>query len=375
MKDNTFEKAKKIILYIFMFLIVAIFVVLLITTKDSQLIKEIKEFVKTDTKVLYISNKKEYKKYPLELLNKYEIEYLYIDSSTLDNFEQTKLENLINSKYLSNIVVIYKSGKVVDAIIDYEDKESLNKFLQKNNIIPQILGDVKGIQEDTLKLIDTDYTMIYLPYQYDEDINNQDDILFDIAKNNGIEYKKIDAYLLSNTQKEKLNKILKISEVENQIVILVKNKEIIGSIRDKKNYYEYLNILFDYKYIQNNKTDLKEISYNEFKEIILDTNKNIIVIGKEDCKYCDEVISTLEKILYNKEIYINYINIEDFESEVSKNIEKTLKELEYNDGFTTPITLITESNKLLDYVIGSSSEEYFIEIFKENGIIKEEVKT
>ena len=51
-------------------------------------------------------------------------------------------------------------------------------------------------------------------------------------------------------------------------------------------------------------------------------------------------------------------------------ISKKLSELGYSDGFTTPITLIVENNKLINYVIGASNKQYFVDIFSENGIIK-----
>ena len=99
-------------------------------------------------------------------------------------------------------------------------------------------------------------------------------------------------------------------------------------------------------------------------------SKNIILIGKEECKYCDEVISTLNTIIINYNISIKYINIGNLDSELSSNVENKLVDLGYSDGFTTPITIMIESNKLIDYVIGASSEDYFIDIFTENGIIK-----
>ena len=37
------------------------------------------------------------------------------------------------------------------------------------------------------------------------------------------------------------------------------------------------------------------------------------------------------------------------------------------------IVIITESNNILDYAIGNSKEEYFLDIFIENGVIKGDV--
>ena len=43
------------------------------------------------------------------------------------------------------------------------------------------------------------------------------------------------------------------------------------------------------------------------------------------------------------------------------------------EGFSLPLAVIVESNNILDYAVGNSKEEYFIDIFKENGVIKGDV--
>ena len=126
MRESAFDLAKKIILGIMFSLLIIIFVTLLILTMDDKFIKDIKKFVKADTKVLYIVNSKKYNNYTEDILKKYEVKYKYINSDKLSNFERTKLENIVNSKDLSNIIVIFESGKIKDAIIDYKSKEKLN---------------------------------------------------------------------------------------------------------------------------------------------------------------------------------------------------------------------------------------------------------
>ena len=63
----------KNILKIFVFVgIVFVFVILLSKTADSQLIKRVKDFTKDGTKVLYITNQDSYKKFPIDILRKYD---------------------------------------------------------------------------------------------------------------------------------------------------------------------------------------------------------------------------------------------------------------------------------------------------------------
>lgn len=370
MKKDNFKVIKNICLIIIFVLLIIIFLLLLFATRDNKLIKDIKEYISTDTKVLYISDDENYSDYPKKLFEKYDVSYLYVNSTNLSNFEKNKIEDIINSRYLSNIIVIFNNGKVEDAIIEYDSEESLNKFLKSKDLIPEIIGDNSKIIDNINELLTTKYSLIYLPYKNIEEMDNQDEILKKISEDYEINYKRVDAYLLSKSQKIKLNSILQISTVEDQIVILVKDKKIIGSIRGINNKRSYLNTLKEFKFINEIGCFITYINFDEFNKLLNNDQKNIIVIGKDNCKYCNEVNESLNNIAINYDIKINAINVGKIDSDIAIKVGKTLTELGYEDGFTTPITLVVENNKLLNYIIGASNEEYFIDIFTENGIIK-----
>ena len=368
MPKNTFSIIKKILITILFTILCSI--IILLFSKDNDLIRDVKGFIEKDTKVLYITSKDKYSEYPIKLFDKYDIKYLYVDSTKLSSIEKTKIEKIVNSKYTSNILVIFNNGEIVDAIIDYESENDLDKFLQKHSIIPQVIGDIDGIIESVSELLETELTMLYIPYKYVDGIETQSEVLKEISTRYKIEYKLVNAYLLSSVQQEKLNSILHISSVEDQIIILVKDKKIVGSIRgiNKANYY--LDELQRYNFIEKVDNYINKVDYDKFNELINSNNKNIILIGKDECRYCDNVVDTLNSITVNYNIPISYINVGKLDSELSNNVEKKLIELGYSDGFTTPIIIMTESNRLIDYVIGPSNEEYFVDIFTENGIIK-----
>lgn len=369
MNKNTFDIKNKIYLII-LFILLTIFAVLLVKISNDENTENIKEFIKNDIKVLYVSDEHNYSNYPIKLFKKYEIQYMYLDIAKLSKFEQVSIEKIVKTKNLKNTIAIFNSGKLVDILIDYENENSLNKFLQSHNIIPEVIGKNEGIIDSVKELIKTDFTMIYIPYKYIDGMEDQDKILKDISLEYGFNYQRIDAYLLSYIQQQKLNSILQISSVEDQIIILIKDKKIIGSIRGFKDKTEVLEKLYEYNYIYEIENNINNIDYDDFENLLESKQKNVIIIGKNDCKYCEDVIKILNSIILNYNIEINYINIEKFNNDISLKIEKKLKDMGYTDGFTTPITLITENNKLLDYIIGTSTEQYFVDIFKENGIIK-----
>ena len=122
--------------------------------------------------------------------------------------------------------------------------------------------------------------------------------------------------------------------------------------------------------IENTLNEINEIDYEKFLNITDSKDKNIIVIGKNDCKYCDDALNTLNTIASDYELKINYFNVETQESENFKKVKEKLEKMDYKDSFTTPLILITESEKILDYMIGVSSYEYYEEKLMELGIIK-----
>ena len=71
MNKGNFKHIKNISIGIFFVLLIIIFFYLLLSTRDNDLVKNIKEFKKNDIKVLYISDKKHYSNYPIELFEKY----------------------------------------------------------------------------------------------------------------------------------------------------------------------------------------------------------------------------------------------------------------------------------------------------------------
>lgn len=370
MDSNTLVKVKKVsivIIFIIMLIIIGTF---LYKVNDNKLINHIKTFVNTNTKVLYISNKKSYSEYPINLFKKYDVEYMYINSDNLSSFEKNKLEKIINSSYLSSIIVVFENGKLEDALIEFSNIDSLIKFLSDNAIIPEVIGDNTNIISNVKDMLDTNFSIIYLPYKNSTTMESQNNIIESVSNDYLINYKKIDAFLLSKNQQNKLNALLQISNVEDQIIILVKNKKIIGSIRSICTKRELMNELSNYNFINSNTDYISYINYDEFDKIVSSNDKNVIIIGKDECKYCTDIVYLFNKMIENNDIEANYINVKNFETEDFNSVKNKLKSLGYMDGFSTPLTIIVENNKLLDYVIGISSEEYFIDIFKENGIIR-----
>lgn len=361
------NRTKKIIYAISFSLLILVSLIMFFLTIDSKKIHEIKEFIRTDTKILYVTED-ENLDYPIKIMDKYSIDYTKINNNELTIFERKKIKKIIDSEDIKNVIVIYENGKIKDKLFDYKNKESVNKFLQDNNIIPTELVDyVDDIISESEKILGSTYSMVYMPYEKSDDIEKQDEIFKQIAEEYSADYKKIDAYLLSSKQQEKINSLLGISTVENQILILVKDNKMIANIRGPHRKNTYIQTLYDVNFIKELENKIHEIDYNSYKTLLNSNEKNIIIIGNGNNKDSNDVITNLNKIIYNYDIEVNYINIENINFD---KVKEKLENIGYKGSFTIPLVVIVESGKVLDFAIGNSSEEHFIDIFIENGVIK-----
>lgn len=364
--------SKKVIHIVSFCILVLLFLLLLIFTMDSKKIKEIDEFIKTDVKLLYITPTK-VSDYTTKILDNYDIEYMNIESSKLSVFEIKKLEEITNSNDLNNIIVIYMNGKFIKSL-NKNKKEDVQKFLQESDIIPsKIFYDVGKIMNSANKILDDDYSMVYIPYKYSRDVDNQDQIFNDISSKYNIGYKRIDAYLLSNTQQQKINNLLGISYVEDQILILVKDKKNIANIRGVHSKNTYIESLYEFNFINELDIKINNIDIDDFEDKLESNTKNIILIGAEQLKDSRDIFALLNQMIYNYDIEVDYIDVENETSKTYNKVKEKLENIGYEGGFSLPIVIIVEANNILDYAIGNSKEDYFIDIFIENGVIKGEV--
>lgn len=115
------------------------------------------------------------------------------------------------------------------------------------------------------------------------------------------------------------------------------------------------------------KTNLKEISFNEFKEKIENKESFAIYIGNQDCSHCNSYKPTLEDVV--KEYNITLYHLDN-----SKLTEEEYDEFEtyINISGTPTVAFITdgEEETALNRIVGEETKENTIKRFKINGYIK-----
>ena len=159
---------------------------------------------------------------------------------------------------------------------------------------------------------------------------------------------------------------MEISTVDEQIIILIKDKTIIGNLREVENKEYYIKHLKEINFIKNSEK-IEKINLDKFNKLIKSFDTNVIVIGNKENKDCVDLLEVLKEIDIET---INYLELKDTNDNAFKDVQKRLNNIGFSDGFTLPILIITQNDKLLDYTIGKSTKEYYIELFTENGIIK-----
>lgn len=371
--DN-FQKTKKIVLnliiiFLLLFVITGLILVLHILKlkSNSKIINDFNEF-KTNSLmfVLYVSNNDTYDDMLTTYANNYEFDYLRIDYNSLaiENKKYLKKENEL--KDINNYFVIWSNGKIVNKT-KINNEEELNTFLKDNYVIPNIIENpFPEMEKLNNKLVNEKATLIYISFVNNELLESKNELLSSLCQNYDIEYQFIKGYIMSRKQQMKYINQFGFTEIKNELILIVENGKIKNVL--DKNYLvvdDYIEIFQNYDIIMAISEYLDYIDFNQFKLLVEGNEKEVFTFGDDDCQYCDNIKYSLGIISKENNVKIHYINLTG-----EDNIKEELDSLGYDNAITYPITIVVEDNKVLDYVIGASDEEYFINFFTKLGIIR-----
>ena len=210
----------------------------------------------------------------------------------------------------------------------------------------------------------------------------QSPILETIADDYDMDYLEIDSSKLGSTQ---INEIIEKLEIEGRTptTVIVQNGEVIDTAigyTDGSKYVEFFasNEMIPEDAVYSKEADLTFINYHEFEELITENDKQIVVVGQTTCSHCIAIKPALNSVADEYDLTINYLNITEMTEEESDSFSESLKDLEYNDpdfvesgSFGTPLTLIIEDGKIVDYISGARTKSQLVREFKKAGLISE----
>lgn len=130
---------------------------------------------------------------------------------------------------------------------------------------------------------------------------------------------------------------------------------------DEENYYD------DYTYEYDN---LIEIDYNSLIRLYKSSTNTVIVIGKNNCMYCDMYKPIIDDIAYYNDIDIYYLDINNMTDKEYNSMINTIDYFKENEMWGTPTTLIVRNSKTVGYLSGYKDSKSTLNFFKRYSIIE-----
>lgn len=358
---------------VFLLLFVAFIIYLLgsyILDKGSKdILDTYSEYMKNSSAALfYFGDQKEINNLCEQYSKNYGFDYLNIQTKKISQKQKRKMQEELNIYNVSSTIVIIQNGVPVATTSNVLTKDNLIDFLQNKELIPMYLEDTeKSLSSFKDAFSDSEPVLLYFPTSYHNKIEKSKESLQSLAEQYSLKYYEVDGYLLSKRQLLKLMSQLGYSEIQEDLILYIVDGKVVTTAQDieKKDYFK---LLSSYGIIDISSANyLINISYSKFQEFIKDEKtKYVILIGSDDCTYCDRVRTTLGQIANQYQIVIYYLNATTTWDDVSKNVEA----LGIETGLSTPFMLIMEKGKILDSIVGPTTKELYVEKFTEMGVIR-----
>lgn len=110
-----------------------------------------------------------------------------------------------------------------------------------------------------------------------------------------------------------------------------------------------------------------ELSLERYMELITSSEKNIILVARPTCSFCEKFSPILKQAADELKLTINYINTDEFSSDDWNTFSNSLEYLSTED-WGTPLTLIVQNKEVIDSNNGYVELESIKSFFKENGL-------
>ena len=203
-----------------------------------------------------------------------------------------------------------------------------------------------------------------------------------IAEDYDIDYYAIDSNELSNSQRDIVLEKLGI-EHATPTTVVVENGKVIAvqeGYTDGRTLVEFFieNEILPEDAVYSAEQYITFVDYNKYRSLIKSEDTNIIVIGQSTCGHCIAIKPALNSVAEDYDLTINYLNLTELSEEESDKFYESLEDIEYNDpdfvesgSFGTPLTLIVEDGKVVDYISGSRTISQLVREFKKAGLIEE----
>ena len=116
------------------------------------------------------------------------------------------------------------------------------------------------------------------------------------------------------------------------------------------------------------KGEFIQIDMSKYMEMYNGTEKQVVLIARPTCQYCQIAEPILQNLIYKYKLNINYLNTDNF----AENDEKILTESNefFASGLGTPTMVLISEGKIHDSVDGLTDTAHYKQFFEKNGYIK-----
>lgn len=109
-----------------------------------------------------------------------------------------------------------------------------------------------------------------------------------------------------------------------------------------------------------------KVSLDEYLELIKSSDKNIILVARPTCAYCEQFTPILKQAMEDLNLTINYINTDNFSNDDWTTFNDSLSYLN-TEEWGTPLTLIVQNGEVVDSNNGYVELETIESFFTNNG--------
>lgn len=112
-----------------------------------------------------------------------------------------------------------------------------------------------------------------------------------------------------------------------------------------------------------------KVSIDEYLNLIKSSDKQIILIARPTCGYCEKFTPILKQAMEDMNLTINYVNTDNFSSDDWSKFQNSFDYLASNE-WGTPLTLIVQNGEIVDKNNGYVELDAIKKFFTKNGLGK-----
>lgn len=110
-----------------------------------------------------------------------------------------------------------------------------------------------------------------------------------------------------------------------------------------------------------------EVSVDEYLSLINEPEKNVILVARPTCGFCEKFTPVLKQASEELGVKINYINTDEFTDDDWTKFNSSLEYLN-TEEWGTPLTLIVQNNEAVDINSGYVELSEIKKFFTDNGL-------